>query len=196
MIVKLFFIIVICLLSVNAEAQQDNTNKTPHNPPGTMAIRFGGFHDENVLQTLGGKYWLKENIAISMHLSIEYDWRYQYSPDPNRVFYESRGFVGIMVQGEYHLHSINNIISINKDISPYVALSIGSGIELSGSWYTAAGIALGAEVFLQPSISLALEQGLDISYKHQEIYETTARFRGFLQFAKLLNHRLLFHIYF
>ncbi len=192
MVVRIFLIILLFLIADRTEAKQDSTSTSHANK---IALRFG-IQTENMLQTLGGKYWLREDVALSIHFAVEYNSRFQNSSDPSYIFSQTQGFIGFMMQGEYHLHSIKNVISISKDISPYTAISIGAGIELGGSWYAAAGIALGAEVFLNPSISLALEQGVDISYRHKEIYEPTNRFTDFFQFAKLRNYRALLHIYF
>ena len=159
-----------------------------------MALRFGVLPDA-LLQTLGFKYWLSEQFALSGHClaSISYSEE-KVAGRFSRVYEtENKPLGGFYAQGEYHWKFTN---TLHQNFSPYVALGLGGGIAKTQSWYFIAGVSLGIEFFLASSFSLSLEQGVDISYEQQMVSYKTEPFITLLAFSKAGNNRLILHFYF
>lgn len=195
MIARLFItLLAIIFASLQCFSQANKPDSEPSiidKHTGKTALRFGLLSD-GLLQTIGCKYWLSEQFAFSGHCLASYS--YYTENNTAGIVLINKPLVGFYTQGEYHWQRNNS--GLYHNISPYFAVGLGAGIAKTQSWYIVAGISIGVELFLASSLSLSLEQGLDISYEQQMVSYKTEPFISLLPFSKAGNNRLILHLYF
>lgn len=198
MIAKIItFAFVFILLGLECAAQVSATDSlsskviTEHG--NKNALRFS-LSSERLLQAYGAKHWFSEEFAISGHFVAAYSHSEEKVGTGLLIAREVALYGGLYAQGEYHW--LRGGKALTQNISPYFAAGIGIGISESSSWFIAGSILIGAEIFLTPSLSIAVEQGVDISYAKFNVFYSTEPFLSLLPFSKAGNNRLLLHIYF
>ena len=190
----IFAYLVVCLLSgIRCLAQDIQPDSVVNNRTNNHALRFA-ITGERFLQSFGAKHWFSNAFAISGHLMGAYRRIEEKAGNDLVSVRDVAMYGGIYAQAEYHW--LRGSALFGQDISPYLAASIGAGIAETSSWFIAGSIILGAEIFLTPSVSLAVEQGVDISYEKYTIFYPTEPFLSLLPFSKGGNSKLLLHIYF
>jgi hypothetical protein len=184
----------VCLLSVAiASAQDIKPDSTVKNRTDKNALRFA-ITGERLFPFLGAKHWFSNAFAMSGHFMGAYRRIEERAGNDLVSVRDVAMYGGIYAQAEYHW--LRGSAVFGQDISPYLAAGIGAGIAETSSWFIAGSIILGAEIFLTPSISLAVEQGVDISYEKYTVFYPTEPFLSLLPFSKGGNSKLLLHIYF
>ena len=200
------FVIVFSVLQCSAEIiEHDSTSSKVTDRTGLTALRFGIYPDR-LLQTCGLKYWTSDEIAISGHLMGALGRSNEKTGTTFLRVLDFTTYGGVYLQGEYHWLIRSKVLF--PIISPYCAAGFGVGIAQSPSllfgsflseatsWFIVGSLLIGAEIFLTPSLSIALEQGVDISYEQQRIFNPQEPFISLLPFSKARNNKLLLHIYF
>jgi hypothetical protein len=154
------------------------------------------------------KYWASEHLAVSGHCFGRLTHRSESIDFTSFGSQVQTTYLGIGIQGEYHWRHL--VSSLPREISPYLGIGItgtianysnsymfvGSQNLVDRSWYIIGSAVIGAEIFVFPTISLALEQGADIAYENGRRDVFVEPFASVLTFFKAGNSRLLLHLYF